>query len=56
MHRYNLLHAPWTHVGIGIYYNGGDPRGFKTYWAAEFIQFLREPGSHNWIEPGDTPP
>jgi len=56
MHRYNLLHAEWNYVGVGIYYNGGDPRGFKAYWAAEFIQFLREPGSHDWIEPGDTPP
>jgi uncharacterized protein YkwD len=56
MHRYNLLHAPWTHVGVGIYYNASDSQGFKTYWAAEFIQFLRDPASHDWIEPGDSPP
>jgi len=56
MHRYNLLHAPWTHVGIGIYYNGSDSQGYKTYWATEFIQLQEDPNAHNWIEPGDTPP
>ena len=55
-HRYNILHAPWTHVGIGIYYNPDDSQGYKTYWATEFVQFIGDPDSHNWIDPGDTPP
>jgi len=54
-HRYNILHAPWTHVGIGIYYNPDDSQGYKTYWATEFVQFIGDPDSHDWIDPGESP-
>ena len=56
LHRLNMLSGQWTHVGVGVYTNPSDPSGYYTYWVTEFISYAGDPVTHDWIEPGQSPP
>lgn len=56
LHRLNMLSPAWTHVGIGVYTNPSDPSGYKIYWVTEFITYVGDPLTQDWIEPGESAP